>query len=1105
MKRIGTTYFLLFAGVLSLGVFSFLFYKRIKLLMHSYELVNRSTQVDLQSERLFLSLRDATVEYRNYQRTKDTVYISIFTKQINEYAHILSLINELEQGNKRQLQNIRRADSVAQQYISSLKQGIAFIQNGSAGENDFDKDRIALSKVRSHINVIIDTEENIRKRRDEELVRHIYTTPFFLLMFSFISLAATIYAFFSIIRQVKRSKVLELSEAKFKLLIKQAPVAIAIFKGEDAIIEIINDKALTIVGLKMEEISGRSLFETIPGAHALKDVYKRALAEGVPFTASEFLIPLLTNGKQEDRYFDFVIEPLFNSNGSITSAIAVASETTEKVIAHKKVEESEKQFRALIENSIDVIILADAEGALSYCSPSVKNIFGYGENELLGLKALDLIHPDDIAALVENAMPMVEGKSKVFSTVRFLHKDGSWHWVESTIANLLHVPYVNAFVCNVHDITEQKKAQDTLKQSEENFRQLADLIPQIVWTSKTDGYIDYYNRRWYEYNGFNEFDGYDNWLVVLHPDDVQRSIDTWRYSVATGEPYRIEYRFKNRNEPGSYRWFLGKALPIRNEDGKIIKWFGTCTDIHDQKTITEKLEQLVKERTAELTIKNKDLSEAQSLAHLGSWEWDIKNDKIFWSEEMYRVYGVKPEGFDATYDNYLNLVYAQDREYVNKIITEAFVNKEAFDFYHRIKTPEGMVRTLHARGKVYTDGENNAVRMKGTGQDISQTVAIQNKINNLNQTFNFAEQTSFIGSFRYNFSTSEFSSSDNLYRLLGCTPGEFEPVFDNFKTFIHPDDIENVLAEVQLLDETSNSNEYLFRVIKKNGSVIHVRNTGIFITAQKERIYIGALQDITVQHNKELQLLEQNTTLEKMNNELASFSYIASHDLQEPLRKIRMFTKRLMEKEVASLSNDGIEYFSRIDNAATRMQQLIEDLLSYSRTNKAQAHFEFTDIDKLLEDVTDNLKEKIAQTNAVIESCHLGTASVIPFQFQQLFTNLITNSIKFSRKGIAPHITIAHTIINASKNAHLPGLKNEKYHMFSIADNGIGFEPQYNEQVFGLFQRLHGRKEFEGTGIGLAICKKIAENHNGLIVANGNAQEGATFCIYLPVEQPAEY
>ena len=796
-----------------------------------------------------------------------------------------------------------------------------------------------------------------------------------------------------------------------------------------------------------------------------------------------------------------VYEPLFDNSGKVIGIMGVGTEITERVLAQKEIEESEKRFRALIENSLDVIALSDMKGYFTYVSASVKNIFGYDEAEFISKKALDFIHPDDIAELVENSKPMVTGEKQVVSnTVRFLHKDGSWRWVESSVSNLLNVPYINAFVCNIHDVTEQKEVQDTLKQSGENFKELANFSPQIIWTARTDGYIDYYNKRWYEYTGFNENFGDNSWIPILHPDDVQVWTNAWYDSVKTGEPYQLEFRFKDKNNTETYRWFLGKALPIKNSEGEIIKWFGACTDIHDQKTITEKLEHLIKERTAELTASNKDLNEAQSLAHIGSWEWNIKENKISWSDELYRIFDAERESFDSTFENYTSLIHPEDREYTQNVILEALDKRKPFDFYHRIKMRDETIHIIHGRGKVDVDDSNEPIRMSGTAQDITETVEIQNKINKLNQTFNFAEQTSYIGSFRYNFSTGIFDYSDNLYRILGCKPHEFEPAFENFTRFVHPGDLAHILSENAFLNEENISSEYLFRVIKKDGSIIHARNTGIFITEGNERIYIGTLQDITLQHNKELLLLEQNKALEEMNKELASFSYVASHDLQEPLRKIRMFTRRLIETEKDSLSTDGKEYFNRIDNAATRMQQLIEDLLSYSRTNTAQAHFELTDMDKLLEDVCENLKEKIVQTNTVIEFSDLQNAHVIPFQFKQLFTNLINNAIKFRREDAASKIYISHEIVNGAKTKNIPSLKKGKYHHYAVKDNGIGFEPQYSEQIFGLFQRLHGRSEFEGTGIGLAICKKIAENHNGIITASGDLNKGAIFNIYIPAE-----
>ena len=265
-----------------------------------------------------------------------------------------------------------------------------------------------------------------------------------------------------------------------------------------------------------------------------------------------------------------------------------------------------------------------------------------------------------------------------------------------------------------------------------------------------------------------------------------------------------------------------------------------------------------------------------------------------------------------------------------------------------------------------------------------------------------------------------------------------------------------------------------------------------------QQIRTDALVDITEQKKYAKKLEEMNRELIKMNEELTSFAYVSSHDLQEPLRKIQMFSKRILEKEVNSLSDEGKNFFYRMDNAASRMQLLINDLLTYSRTNTSQKHFEKTDLSLLLAEVKQELMEKISATSTVIDCGPLPVLSLIPFQFKQLFTNLITNSIKFARSGVSPHIAIRSEVVDGHKIDKSTVNMEIKYWHIAIADNGTGFDPKFNEQIFGLFHRLHGRKDYEGTGIGLAIAKKVIENHNGFIAAEGVEDEGATIHLYLP-------
>jgi PAS domain S-box-containing protein len=248
-------------------------------------------------------------------------------------------------------------------------------------------------------------------------------------------------------------------------------------------------------------------------------------------------------------------------------------------------------------------------------------------------------------------------------------------------------------------------------------------------------------------------------------------------------------------------------------------------------------------------------------------------------------------------------------------------------------------------------------------------------------------------------------------------------------------------------------------------------------------------------------LKQKNIDLENMNRELQSFAYVSSHDLQEPLRKIRTFSDRIIEMDYKHLSEKGRDMFNRMNEAAKRMQNLIEDLLEYARTNVTERKFEIISLQEIINEVKMDLKESIESKNIRIiynGDCQL---NVIHFQFRQLFHNLFTNSIKFGRPGIICQINVSCTSergISFNNPELIPG---RMYKHIIVSDNGIGFEKQYNNRIFDVFQRLHGKHEFKGTGIGLAICKKIIENHHGIIIATGQPDVGATFSIFIPDDQ----
>lgn len=261
------------------------------------------------------------------------------------------------------------------------------------------------------------------------------------------------------------------------------------------------------------------------------------------------------------------------------------------------------------------------------------------------------------------------------------------------------------------------------------------------------------------------------------------------------------------------------------------------------------------------------------------------------------------------------------------------------------------------------------------------------------------------------------------------------------------------------------------------------------------------ITDLTEKRKQEVILQVKNAELEKMNSELQAFAYITSHDLQGPLRKIQVFISRIIEIERGNLSGTSKDFLERVQNSANSMQVLIQDLLDFSRTNTTERKFEYTDLNQIIDEVKVNLKEELHEKHATLEASGLHKVNIIPFQFRQLMHNLIENALKFSVLTRPPHIIIKSEIASGKAFSNVRLNPQEMYCHISVSDNGIGFEPIYNEKIFEIFYRLHQRSEFKGTGIGLAIVKKSVENHGGIITANSQLNKGTTFDIYLPADQ----
>ena len=346
------------------------------------------------------------------------------------------------------------------------------------------------------------------------------------------------------------------------------------------------------------------------------------------------------------------------------------------------------------------------------------------------------------------------------------------------------------------------------------------------------------------------------------------------------------------------------------------------------------------------------------------------------------------------------------------------------------------------------------------------------------------------------------------------------PLMDGFETAEMIRQSEKLKhVPIIFLTANMNTNEYIFKgyqsgavdyMIKPLSPEILQAKVMVFTELfrknqelRKKEEETHTLNEMILKANKELAsqyaAIEKHADeLKKKNMELDAFTYISSHDLQEPLRKIQTFANLIMSNEYPNLTDDGKTKFDRILYACNRMRELINSLLTFSRATLVDRRYETVDLNTIINDVKEALHENLNDIGATITTDFHDTAKIIPFQFVQLMENLIHNAIKFAKTETPLEITIKSRLVNG------PDLQIENlstavnYCHISFGDNGIGFEPQHSEKIFGVFQKLHGRDVYEGTGIGLAIVKKIVENHNGHINAIGEPMQGAIFNIYIP-------
>ena len=897
----------------------------------------------------------------------------------------------------------------------------------------------------------------------------------------------------------KALKQVEETNKRYYGMLMESPFAFSIMKGKDMVITLANDLMKEFWG-KGLDIEGKTLLQMLPELkdHPFPKMINKAFNTGKPVYANEILAQFQHSDKLVDKYFNIVNQPLHEADNTISGVITIAYDVTEMVLSRKKVEKSESISRTILENNPDCVKILDSEGRLNYMNENGQCLLGIDDFSLYENKFWwELWENKDKKQIKEAVANAKKGKKTQMqlagNTIKGIPK--WWDIIVSPMQQLEGNEILPQIISISRDITNQKNQQLKEKELLDRFQILVLQAPVAIIVLRGENYIlEIINQSMEEFLDTKKEDILNKpifeVLTELNGQGFKELLDN---VLKNGERFIANELLINvkRNGKLENAFVTFVYEPLREDDGTISGVMVLAHEITEQVVGRKKMEAQAKLHENMLMTAPGFVCTLVGPTHI----YYLVNDRyqqIFGNHELKGkpIFEALPELQGQGFDVLLDKVYKTGESYIGiEVPTVLAKNKGEkpqtcyFNFsYQPMYNEFDEIYAILVFGYEVTEQVNARIKNLETRQ--IREAELENQVQK--RTVELSEVNAAL----------QKGNDEKEKRSK-------ELVIANKKLEIESKEKEKkaeelVIANIKLEFE-SNEKE------KKARELIIANKKLEFESSEKEK---RAAELVIANHELAYQNEEKEKRTSELviaNKELLAFNYISSHDLQEPLRKIQTFSSRIIEREYETLSANGKDYFIRINSAAKRMQTLIEDLLTYSHTNITDRKFEKVDFEELIEEIRKDLKETIKTKKAKVKFSGDNIAKINRFQFRQVLYNLIGNALKFSRSDVNPIISITGKIdlgksFKSEKDSTFPIIlsADKKYFQLKFTDNGIGFDSQYSTKIFDVFQRLHGREEYAGTGIGLAIVKKIIDNHNGFIAASGKINEGATFVIYIP-------
>ncbi len=890
------------------------------------------------------------------------------------------------------------------------------------------------------------------------------------------------HVFTCIVRDITERKQAQESLLRLAAIVESSSEAI-IGNALDGTIITWNPGAAKLFGYTAEEAIGRHLTIVVPAERA----------DEVPR-----LLEKIGRGDSEAHYetqrlhkdgtlidVSITVSPIQDSTGQLIGASTIARDIAEQKRAEEKLRESEEHYRNVAETATDAIITTDEESAITSVNRAAERIFGHVSEDLLGTKLTALIpeylrhvHQASLKTYLTTGDRALEYWEGVELTG--LKKGGQEIPVELSVSrftkNGQHV-----FTCIVRDITERKRAQESLLR----LAAIVESSSEAIIGNNLDGTIVTWNPGAARLFGYTAEEAIGRHLTIVVPADRADEVPRLLEKISRGDS-EAHYETVRLHKDGIQIDVSITVSPIQDSAGRLIGASTIARDIGEQKKAEEKLRESeehyrnVAETATDAIITTDEESAITSVNRaaeriFGHGSEELLGRKLteLMPEYLRHVHQASLKTYITTGDRALEYWECIDLTGLKKggqeIPVELSVSRFTKNGKHVFTC---IVRDITERKQ----GQESLLRLAAIVESSNDAI-IGNTLDGTIFTWNPGAEKLF-----------GYSAPEAIGRHISIVIPEDRK-----------DEVPQILARIARSESTENH-----ETVRLNREGRHI-DVSVTVSPIKDGTgtVIGAstiARDITEQKQAEAQLKTLAADLVHSNRELQDFASVASHDLQEPLRKIQTFTDDLAENSTTTLSDDNRDTLKRIQNAAGRMQRLINDLLSLSRITSRAQPFVQVDLNNVAREVLSDLEVRIKETSGRVDINEIPTIDAEPLQMRQLFQNLIGNALKFNSPGRAPVVTVHGELIGGEERSdgNSSQAQTQQLCQITFADNGIGFDEKYVDRIFAMFQRLHGRNEYSGTGMGLAICRRIAEHHGGNVTARSIPGTGSTFTVTLP-------